>query len=92
MRIFRLVSRLALVSGACALPGVLQAQFQQPTAEELKMTADPMAPGAAAVYLYREETTDDQLHYHGYYERLKVLKKARMRRRSTFRTSAGRFM
>ncbi len=37
------------------------------------MTEDPKAPGAAAVYLYREETTDDTLHFHGYYERVKVL-------------------
>jgi hypothetical protein len=37
------------------------------------MTADPKAPGAAAVYLYREETTDDSLHYHSYYDRIKVL-------------------
>ena len=37
------------------------------------MTADPKAPGAAAVYLYREETTDDALHFHSYYERIKVL-------------------
>ncbi|MGA7856719.1 MAG: DUF3857 and transglutaminase domain-containing protein [Terracidiphilus sp.] len=37
------------------------------------MTADPQAPGAAAVYLYREETTDDNLHFHSYYERIKVL-------------------
>jgi hypothetical protein len=54
-------------------PALLCAQFQQPTDEELKMTADPKAPGAAAVYLYREETTDDQLHYQSYYERIKVL-------------------
>jgi len=50
-----------------------QAQFQAPTQEELKMTADPKAPGAAAVYLYREETTDDALHFHSYYVRIKVL-------------------
>jgi hypothetical protein len=49
------------------------AQFQPPTDEELKMTADPKAPGAAALYLYREETTDDTLHIHKYYERTKVL-------------------
>ena len=54
-------------------PLLLQAQFQQPTDEELKMTADPKAPGAAAVYLYREETTDDHLHFHSYYERVKIL-------------------
>ena len=54
-------------------PAFLQAQFQQPTKEELQMTSDPNAPGAAAVYLYREERTDDNLHYHSYYERIKVL-------------------
>jgi hypothetical protein len=30
-------------------------QFQTPTDEELKMIADPKAPGAAAVYLDFEE-------------------------------------
>src|ERR1700690_3530923 len=30
-------------------------------------------PGGAAVYLYREETTDDNLHFHSYRERIKVL-------------------
>jgi hypothetical protein len=54
-------------------PVMAHAQFQAPTNEELKMTEDPKAPGAAAVYLYREETTDDNLHYHGYYERIKIL-------------------
>lgn len=56
-----------------ASPLVLHAQFQPPTPEELKMAEDPKAPGAAAVYLYREETTDDHLHFHSYYERIKVL-------------------
>jgi len=37
------------------------------------MTSDPMAPGAAAVYLYREETVDDNHHFHTYYARIKVL-------------------
>ena len=63
----------ALLLLAIASPSLLLAQFQQPTDEELKMTADPKAPGAAAVYLYREETTDDNLHFHSYYERIKVL-------------------
>jgi len=56
-----------------AVPGTLFAQFQPPTPDELKMTADPKAPGADAVYLYREETTDDALHFHSYYERIKIL-------------------
>ncbi len=54
-------------------PSLLHAQFQQPTPQELQMTQDPKAPGADAVYLYREETTDDNLHFHTYYERIKVL-------------------
>jgi hypothetical protein len=57
----------------CASPALVRAQFQEPTQEELKMTFDPKAPGADAVYLYREETTDDTLHFHSYYERIKVL-------------------
>jgi hypothetical protein len=62
------LSLLALASSA-----LLHAQFQEPTQDELKMTTDPKAPGADAVYLYREETTDDQLHFHSYYERIKIL-------------------
>jgi hypothetical protein len=57
----------------CAFPALLSAQFQSPSKEELEMTSDPKAPGADAVYLYREEKTDDNLHYHSYYVRLKVL-------------------
>jgi hypothetical protein len=52
---------------------VLHAQFQEPTKEELQMTSDAKAPGAAAVVLYREERTDDQIHYRAIYERIKVL-------------------
>lgn len=64
---------IAVTFIALTFPICLKAQFQQPTKEELEMTADPKAPGAAAVYLYREETTDDNLHYHSIYVRLKVL-------------------
>ena len=51
----------------------LMAQFQQPTDEELKMTADPKAPGAAAVYLNIEEIANDPMHYQSFYARIKVL-------------------
>ncbi|WP_052294628.1 MULTISPECIES: DUF3857 domain-containing protein [Acidobacterium] len=37
------------------------------------MKTDPSAPGAAAVYLYREETVDDSVHMHTFYARIKVL-------------------
>jgi hypothetical protein len=59
----------------CAVvsPVLVCAQFQQPTDEELKMTADPKAPGAAAVYLDYEEIANDPLHYESTYARIKVL-------------------
>src|SRR5579872_5620634 len=58
---------------ALTFPNYLKAQFQPPTKDELEMTSDPKAPGASAVYLYREETTDDLLHFHSMYVRIKVL-------------------
>jgi hypothetical protein len=38
------------------------AQWTAPTKEELTMTSQPEVPGASAVYLFREEVTDDHLH------------------------------
>ena len=72
MRVFAVLRALVFVS-AVAAPSLLYAQFQQPTDEELKMTADPKAPGADAVYLYREEANDDYNNFHSYYERIKIL-------------------
>lgn len=70
-------SRIAVLCLFCcvtlAFPAILRAQFQVPAKEELEMTSDPKAPGADAVYLYREEKTDDNLHYHSEYVRIKVL-------------------
>ena len=62
---FRVLVSLFVLFAFSSFPTFLHAQFQEPTKEELQMTADPKAPGAAAVYLYREETTDDQLHSQG---------------------------
>jgi hypothetical protein len=65
--------------------------WQQPTAEELSMSVQPEVPGADAVVLYREETTDDReesasgldaygsdakLNFHTLYERIKILTEA----------------
>jgi hypothetical protein len=50
------------------------ADWQQPTSEELKMTSEPAAPNAEAIYLYREETTDDKLHFESVYVRIKILR------------------
>ena len=61
---------------AAMLPAVLvraQLQFQPPTPGELKMTADPDAPGADAVYLNIEETDNNPMSYESHYARIKVL-------------------
>jgi hypothetical protein len=63
-----LLSALALL----ATP-FTRAQWTVPTPEELSMTSQPEVPGAPAVYLFREETTEDNLHMFSTYVRLKVL-------------------
>ena len=73
MRI-HLCAGAALILAALSLPLTGAAQkFQQPTKEELQMTSDPKAPGAPAVFLYRQEETDNHSHYVGEYARIKVL-------------------
>jgi hypothetical protein len=62
----------AMMGGAAARA---QSDFTQPTPEELAMTSLPGYPGAAAVVLYREETTKDDLHVVYHYERIKILTK-----------------
>ncbi len=54
-------------------PALVRAQFQPPNPDELKMTSDPKAPGAAAVYLDMEETDTDSVRGQNYYARMKVL-------------------
>jgi Domain of Unknown Function with PDB structure (DUF3857)/Transglutaminase-like superfamily len=49
------------------------AQWTAPTDEELKMTSQAEVPGAPAVYLFREEITDDKMHDWSKYARIKVL-------------------
>ena len=65
--------RTFLLLLATALPLSARAQFRDATPEELKMTADPKAPGAAAVYLNVEEDDDDTVHFQTFYARIKVL-------------------
>lgn len=56
-----------------APPSAVAQQWTAPTPEELSMTSQPQAPGASAVYLYREEKTDDPAQTYSEYVRLKVL-------------------
>jgi transglutaminase-like putative cysteine protease len=65
--------RIAVCLALLAFASVARAQFTAPTEEELKMTAQPEVPGAPAVYLFREEITDDKLHSWIKYARIKIL-------------------
>ncbi len=69
----RSVLQCAVVSFLSLSPVLVSAQFQTPNPDELKMTSDPKAPGAAAVYLDVQEIDNDPMHYQSYYERIKVL-------------------
>jgi hypothetical protein len=67
---------LAFLLAVGSLPMTAHAQFQPVSKEELAMTSDSKAPGAAAVYLDREETEDDPHAYRTIYARIKVLTEA----------------
>jgi hypothetical protein len=58
---------------AAVSPALVRAQFQPPNPDELKMTSDPKAPGADAVYLEINEVANDPMHYQSTYARIKVL-------------------
>jgi len=71
---FHWYAGVVLTVAALSLPLAAAAQrFQEPTKDELQMTSDPKAPGAPAVFLYREETSDNRNHYISSYARIKVL-------------------
>ena len=63
---------LAVAACAVALPAGA-AQWLPVAAEELQMTADPQAPKAPAVVLYRQVDRDDSLFEERQYVRIKVL-------------------
>ena len=72
MRISRFLSGAVGLLAAVS-PTLVCGQFQPPNPDELKMTSDPKAPGAAAVYLDMGETDNDAQHSQNYYARIKVL-------------------
>lgn len=45
----------------------------QPTTDELSMKSYPADPNAPAVFLFREETVNDDIHIHTMYARVKIL-------------------
>jgi hypothetical protein len=66
-------NRPLLAASLLALTSIAHAQFTDPTPAELAMTSIQQVPGAAAVYLYREETTEDAHNMFSVYVRLKIL-------------------
>ena len=64
---------LMLLALLAAASPQLRAQFQAPDPAEFSMAADPKAPGAAAVYMDREESVDFDKQQYVYYARIKVL-------------------
>jgi hypothetical protein len=73
MRIRRNVWALLMLSALMAPAAGSAQKFQAPTKEELQMTSDPKAPGASAVFLNREQTTDNRFHFVSGYARIKIL-------------------
>lgn len=71
---FPLVRRLlALCLILAPLSGFAFSDWQQPSSEELSMKSYAADPDAPAVYLYREETVNDNIHIHTLYARIKIL-------------------
>jgi hypothetical protein len=66
---------LLMASGACAAvePALPPMQWRQVPADELSMTAEPAAPGAAAVYLYTEVNQRPARSTEQVYRQIKVL-------------------
>ena len=70
------LSLIALLVALACLPTLASAQaFQPSTPEELKMTSEPLAPGAPAIILYRQVDRDDngRTSHEDNYLRIKIL-------------------
>ena len=72
MRLLTLAPSASLLLLVVA-PSVIRAQFQEPTKEELAMTADAKAPGAGYIYLYREHIDNESDSIRSFYDRIKIL-------------------
>ena len=69
---------LLVLSGLLASTAGAGDHFQPATPDELKMTGDPLAPGAAAILLYRQVDRDDNgsTSHEDNYLRIKILTEA----------------
>lgn len=71
--LYALVRRLLAICLLLVPVVAFAAEWQDPTPQELSMTSYPADPNAQAVFLYREETVDDNIHIHTLYARIKIL-------------------
>jgi hypothetical protein len=75
-KVSRMLLRATLLFVAVLVPMVCRAQgFPPITPDEMKMTSEPQAPGAAAVILFREVDRDDngRTSHEDNYVRIKIL-------------------
>jgi len=65
---------VSVVLCGLAVPSA-HAGFQPPSPDELKMTSEPLAPGAPAIILFRQVDRDDNIHtpHEDNYVRIKIL-------------------
>src|SRR5688572_27217131 len=68
----RLGALAALLSFGAAVPA-RAADWQPVSADELRITREPKAPNAAAIYLYRQVDRDDYQAEESIYSRIKIL-------------------
>lgn len=69
-----LLSAILAILGTPGIRSVSAGDEWQPiTPDELKMTSEPNAPGAPAIYLYRQVDRDDQESHEYNYLRIKIL-------------------
>ena len=66
-------SCLSLLLLTAAWVPAFASDWTQPTPEQLKMTRDPAAPNAPAVFLYWNEEVDDEHHFLSVYAEIKIL-------------------
>ena len=65
---------LLLLLSVCGPVPLHAADWLPVTPEELQQTSEPKAPGAAAIFLYRQVDRDDTSSTESHYARLKILK------------------
>ena len=67
------VGLLCLAAGLTVVAPAAAEDWLPVNQDDLKMISEPKAPGASAIYLYRQVDRSDESYHEAYYERLKIL-------------------